>query len=65
MLNWEYDAEVEKRVITEQAERRGEKRGEKRGVKQGQQKTLDLIDQLVKSGMSLDEALEKAKSSIQ
>jgi len=64
MLNWEYDADVEKRVIAEQSEQKGLKKGMKRGVKQGQQKTLELIDKLVKDGMSLDEALAKVRSTV-
>ena len=35
MLNWEYDAEAEKRVLRKEAERIGEQRGEKRGEKRG------------------------------
>jgi len=65
MLNWEYDAEVEKRVLSEEAEQRGLKKGLKQGVEKGQQKTLELIEKLVKDGMSLDEALEKVKTTVQ
>jgi len=46
MLNWEYDADAERRVIREE------------GMQQG----VDLLAKLIKEGLSVDEALEKAKS---
>ncbi|MCL2426145.1 MAG: hypothetical protein FWD05_07385 [Oscillospiraceae bacterium] len=51
--NWEYDADVEKRVIAEEAREQGQLQG------------AELIAKLIKSGMSLDEALEKIKSDTQ
>jgi len=61
MLNWEYDADVEKRVIAEEAREQGLKQGKKQGQLQG----AELIAKLIKSGLSLDEALEKIKSDVQ
>ena len=46
MLNWEYDADAERRVIREE------------GMQQG----VELLAKLLKEGLSLDEALEKVKS---
>ena len=46
MLNWEYNADAERRVLTEEA------------VQQGAEKLAKLI----KEGMSLEEALAKVKA---
>jgi len=50
MLNWEYDADAERRVLTEEA------------IQQGLQQGAELVVELIKNGMSVDEALEKVKS---
>ena len=63
MLNWEYDADAERRVLTEEAEQRGEKRGLKKGLTQGEQRGAELVVKLIKEGMSVDEALEKVTSA--
>jgi len=65
MLNWEYDAEVEKKVLSEEAEQRGLKKGLKQGVKKGQLQGAELLAKLIKTGMPLDEALKKVKSAVQ
>jgi len=52
MLNWEYDADAEKRVIKEE------------GKQEGKQEGIDLLANLLKEGLSLDEALKKAKSTL-
>ena len=50
MLNWEYDADAEKRVLTEEA------------MQQGMQQGADLLAKLIKEGIPLNEALEQIKS---
>jgi len=55
MLNWEYDADVEKRVLAEEAV----EQGLQLGLQQGAEKLAELI----REGMPLDEALEKVKAS--
>ena len=47
MLNWEYDADAEKRVLREEA------------IQQG----IDSLAKLLKEGVPLDEALEKVKTT--
>ena len=51
MLNWEYDAEAEKRVITEEA------------IEQGRQEGAEQLAKLINEGVPLDEALEKIKAT--
>ena len=54
MLNWEYDADAERRVLTEEAMQQG--------IQQGRQQGADLLAKLIKEGAPVDEALEKVKS---
>jgi len=49
MLNWEYDAEAEKKVLTEEA------------IQEGLQQGAERLAKLIKDGMPLDAALEKVK----
>jgi len=58
MLNWEYDAEAEKRVLTEEAVQQGMQQGMQQGVLQG----AEMVAKLLKEGFSLEDALEKIKS---
>ena len=51
MLNWEYDADAERRVLTEEAIQQG--------LQQGQQQGAEMIVKMVKEGIPIDEALEK------
>ncbi|MCL2819422.1 MAG: hypothetical protein FWD38_01100 [Oscillospiraceae bacterium] len=51
MLNWEYDAEAEKRVLRESAL--------EEGIQQGKQETIEQFNELLKEGLSLSDALEK------
>jgi predicted transposase YdaD len=60
MLNWEYDAEAERRVLTEEAQQQGMQQGMQRGMLQG----AELVAKLLKEGFSLEEALEKVKSEM-
>ena len=59
MLNWEYDSEAEKRVLTEEAKQQGMQQGMQRGMMQG----AELVATLLKEGFSLEDALEKVKSA--
>ena len=54
MLNWEYDADAERRVLDEEARQRGMQQGISQGA--------ELLAKLLREGLSLDEALEKVKS---
>jgi len=54
MLNWEYDADAERRVLTEEAMQQG--------IQQGMQQGAELVANLVKNGISVDEALNKVKA---
>jgi len=57
MLNWEYDADVEKRVLAEEAR--------EQGLKQGQLQAAELLTKLIKDGVPLNEALEMIRSNAQ
>ncbi|MCL2426173.1 MAG: Rpn family recombination-promoting nuclease/putative transposase [Oscillospiraceae bacterium] len=61
MLNWEYDADVERRVLTES----GIRKGRVEGRAEGRTEAADLIAQLIKQGVPLDEALERIRSDKQ
>jgi len=58
MLNWEYDADAERRVLTEEAMQQGMQQG----LLQGRQQCADLLAKLIKEGTPVDEALEQIKS---
>ena len=53
MLNYEYDAEIEKRVLLNE------------GRQEGLQEVFDLVAKLLKEGMSADEAIAKAQKELQ
>jgi predicted transposase YdaD len=55
MLNWEYNADAERRIIREE----GKEEGKQEGIQQG----VELLAKLLREGLSLDEALEKVKST--
>jgi hypothetical protein len=59
MLNWEYDADAERRVLQEEAIQEGLQQGMQQGMQQG----ANLLAKLINEGLSLDEALEKVKST--
>jgi len=48
MLNWEYDAEAEKKVLQQEAKQEG----------------VEVLAELIKSGLSLEDALAKAKALV-
>ena len=50
MLNWEYDADAERKVRDAES------------IQQGQLQGIELLAKLISEGMSLDDAKEKAKS---
>ena len=56
MLNWEYDADAEKRVLTEEAI--------EQGMQQGKQEGAELLAKLIGEGMSVDAALESIKNTV-
>ena len=49
MLNYEYDAEAEKRIIRQE------------GRSEGRQEGVDILAKFLKDGLPVDEALEKAR----
>jgi hypothetical protein len=51
MLNWEYDAEAERRVLTRDA------------MQQGMQRAAELLAELINAGTPMDEALNIVKTS--
>ena len=51
MLNWEYDADAERRVLREE------------GRQERQQEVVEELTKMIDEGIPLDEALEKIKSS--
>jgi len=55
MLNWEYDAEAEKRVLTEEAIEQGRQEGRQEGAEQ--------LAKMINEGISLDKAMEKIKAT--
>ena len=63
MLNWEYDADAERRVLTEEAIEIGEQRGLQRGLLQGRQEAAEELTKMIDEGIPLDEALEKIKTA--
>jgi len=63
MLNWEYDADVEKRVLTEEAIEVGHQQGLQQGMQQGYQQCAELLTKMIKEGVPVDEALEKIKTT--
>ena len=50
MLNWEYDADAEKRVLKQE------------GREEGRKEVFEQLAELIRQGVSLDDALEKLKS---
>ena len=63
MLNWEYDADAEKRVLTEEAIQIGHQQGLQQGLQQGQQQGAEQLAKMIKEGVPVEEALEKIKSA--
>jgi len=77
MLNYEYDADAERRVIRQESFEEGIEKGIKKGIKkgrqegikkgrqegqqEGRQEVIDLIAKLLKEGLSPDEAIVSAK----
>ena len=51
MLNYEYDAEAERRVLKQEGREEG-------------MKGMDFLVELLREGLSIDEALEKAKKAV-
>jgi len=56
MLNWEYDADAEKRVLREEAKQEG--------IQQGKREMAELFAKLISEGMSVEDALNKINSSL-
>jgi flagellar biosynthesis/type III secretory pathway protein FliH len=59
MLNWEYNADTEKRVLTEEAMQKGMQQG----MQQGRQETIELLAELIKEGTPIDEAMKIVSAS--
>ena len=59
MLNYEYDAEAEKRVLL----REGQRKGLRRGRQEGWNECIDVLTQLLKEGQPLDVAIANAKKA--
>jgi type II secretory pathway component PulF len=55
MLNWEYDAETEKRVLAEEAIQQGRQ--------QGRQEAIKMLAELIKEGTPIDEAMKIVSAS--
>ena len=64
MLNWEYDADAEKRVLREEAKQEGIQEGIQQGIQQGKREMTELLAKLISEGMSVEDALNKVNSSI-
>jgi len=62
MLNWEYDADAEKKVIAEENRAEGLAEGIAIGKVEGIAEGAEMLASLIEKGMSPDEALEKIKS---
>ena len=54
MLNWEYDADAERRVLTQE----GRREGRREGIAEGRREGVEMLAQLVREGVSLDDALK-------
>ena len=52
MLNYEYDAEAERRVLLQESRQEGRQEG------------IDLVAKLLKQGLSVDDAIEKALMAV-
>ena len=67
VLNWEYDADAERRVLTEEAVEQGLQQGLEQGMQQGMQQGLlqgaELLAKFINEGIPLEEALEKVKTA--
>jgi predicted transposase/invertase (TIGR01784 family) len=59
MLNNEYDAEAERRVLRQEGKQEGRQEGKQEGLQEG----VDMLAKLLLEGIPLEEALEKAKKS--
>jgi len=57
MLNYEYDADAERRVIRQESLQEGRQEGQQ----EGRQEVIELIENLLKDGLSPDEAIASAK----
>ena len=60
MLNYEYDAEAEKRVLRQESREEGREEGRQEGGNEG----IDLVVKFLKDGLTLDEAQNKARKAI-
>jgi len=63
MLNYEYDAEAEKRVLLREGQRKGLRRGRQEGRNEGWNEGIDALTQLLKEGQPLDVAIANAKKA--
>ena len=63
MLNWEYDADAERRVLRKEALEEGLQQGRQEGRQEGKQEGAELLAKLIKDGIPLDEALERVKNT--
>jgi len=59
MLNNEYDAEAERRVLKQE----GHQEGVQEGRQEGRQEILDMLTKLLQEGMSPEAAIEKTKKT--
>ena len=60
MLNWEYDADAERRVLREEAKQEGIQQGKQ----EDKREMAEQLTKLISEGMSVEDALEKVNSSL-
>jgi len=65
MLNYEYDAEAEKKVLKQEGRKEGIQEGIQEGHQNGRQEVIDFLADLSKAGVPFDVALAEAKKSTQ
>jgi predicted transposase YdaD len=59
MLNWEYDADAERRVIREEAQLEGRQEGRQKE----RQEIIEILTKLVEKGTPINDALEIIKNA--
>jgi len=60
MLNYEYDAEIEKKVIRQE----GRREGRQEGRREGRQEGVELLGKLLQEGIPLEEAISMAQKQL-
>ena len=64
MLNYEYDAEAERRVLMQEGIEMGREMGREEGREEGREMGMDALAKLLREGLPLDVALEKARMGL-